>query len=106
MKKKLIGVLLILVLSTQIFPVDGLRFWSQIMQSNDEISTSVLLTIEEEEVEQIQFKLKNIDSSKAHFYERVTNVSTAQAVYKIISHIGEVIDRNDPILIPPPNPTV
>lgn len=105
MKKRLIGVLLILVLSTQIFPVDGLRFWSQIMQSTDEISTSVLLTIEDEEVEQIQFKLKNIDSSKAHFYERVSNVSNAQAVYKIIAHIGEVIDRNDPILIPPPNPT-
>jgi hypothetical protein len=106
MKKRLIGILLILVLATQIFPVDGLRFWSQIMQSTDEISTSVLLTIEEEEVEQVQFKLKNIDSSKAHFYERITNVSNVQAVYKTISHIGKVIDRNDPILIPPPNPTI
>ena len=106
MKKRLIGLILTLVLATQIFPVDGLRFWSQIMQSTDEISTSVLLTIEEEEVEQIQFKLKNIDSSKAHFYERIINVSNAQAVYKTISHIGEVIDRNDPILIPPPNPAI
>jgi len=106
MKKRLIGILLILVLSTQIFPVDGLRFWSQIMQSNDEISTSVLLIIEEEEVEHIHFKLKNIDSSKAHFYERITSESTVQAVYKTISHIGEVIDRNDPILIPPPNPRI
>ncbi len=106
MKKKLIGILLILVVATQIFPVDGLRFWSQIMQSTDEISTNVLLTIEEEEVEQIQFKLKNIDASKVHFYERLSNVSNGQAVYKIISHIGEVIDRNDPILIPPPNPTI
>jgi len=105
MKKKLIGILLIMVVATQIFPVDGLRFWSQIMQSNDEITTSTMLTVEEEEVEEIQFKLKNIDSSKGHFYERFTDISMNQMNYANIAHLGSVIDRNDPILIPPPNPT-
>ncbi len=105
MKKKLIGILLMMVVATQIFPVDGLRFWSQIMQSNDEISSSTMLTIEEEEVEEIQFKLKNVDSSKSYFYERLTVTALNQINYAIIAHLGSVIDRNDPILIPPPNPT-
>lgn len=106
MNKKWIGLFLLLVLTTQVFPVAGLRFWSNLLQAEDQVSSSTLLVIEEEEVEQVQFKLKNIDSNQAHFYERLTQLSLAQANYMTVPELGNVIDRNDPILIPPPNPLV
>jgi hypothetical protein len=105
MKKRLIGIFLTLVVGTQVFPVDGLRFWSNLIQSKGHTTTATLLAFEEEEVEEIQFKLKTIESSKAYFYERFTDLSLNQITYGIVAHLGCVIDRNDPILIPPPNPT-
>lgn len=105
MKKRLIGILLTLVIATQVFPVDGIRFWSNLMQSSDHNTTSASLALEEEEVEEVQFKLKNIESSKVHFYERFIDLSLNQIKYGIVVQLGNVIDRNDPILIPPPNPT-
>ena len=50
--------ILTLVVATQVFPVDGLRFWSNLVQSNTQASTTTLLALEEEEVEEIQFKVK------------------------------------------------
>ncbi len=69
MQKKWIGCLLLLVLTTQVFPVDGIRFWSNLLQSNTQTSTAVLFTMEEEEVEEIQFKLKNVDSNHSLYFE-------------------------------------
>lgn len=106
MKKRLIGYLLTLIVAIQVFPVDGFRFWSQILESNEEVMSSNLLTVEEEELEDLHFKLKRIESNKTHFYDRQINVLISQVVYSMVFHIGDVIDRNDPILIPPPNPLV
>lgn len=106
MKKRLIGIILTLVIAAQVFPVDGIRFWSNLMQSSDHNTTSVFLAIEEEELEAFQFKLKNIDSNKSHFYERFIDLSLNQITYGIVVQLGNIIDRNDPILIPPPNPLV
>ena len=58
MKKRIIGILLTLVVATQVFPVDGLRFWSNLVQSNTQATTASILALEEEEVEEIQFKVK------------------------------------------------
>lgn len=106
MNKKCLGLFFLLIVATQVFPVEGLRFWSNIIQAEDQVTTSTLLVIEEEEVEEIQFKLKQIDSNQAHFYERLTHLSFGQAVYTIVPQLGHVIDRNDPIIIPPPNQLV
>jgi hypothetical protein len=106
MKKRIIGILLTLVVATQVFPVDGFRFWSNLVQSNTQATTASILALEEEEVEEIQFKVKNIESSKAHFYDRFNDIALNQITYGIVAHLGCVIDRNDPIFIPPPNTVI
>jgi hypothetical protein len=105
MQKKWIGCLLLLVLTTQVFPVDGIRFWSNLLQSNTQTSTAVLYTMEEEEVEEIQFKLKNVDSNHSLYFESQASLRSKQAVHAIVSKMGKAIDRNEPILVPPPNQT-
>ena len=105
MQKKWIGCLLLLVLTTQVFPVDGIRFWSNLLQSNTQTSTAVLFTMEEEEVEEIQFKLKNVDSNHSLYFESQASLRSKQAVHAIVSKMGKAIDRNEPILVPPPNQT-
>lgn len=103
MPKKWIGYLLLLVLTTQVFPVDGIRFWSNLLQSNTQTSAPILLAMEEEEVEEIQFKLKNVDSNHSLYFESQASLRSKQAVHAIISKMGKAIDRNQPILVPPPN---
>ena len=103
MQKKWIGFILLLVLTTQVFPVDGIRFWSNLLQSNTQTSTAVLFTMEEEEVEEIQFKLKNVDSNHSLYFESQASLRSKQAVHAIVSKMGNAIDRNQPILVPPPN---
>jgi hypothetical protein len=106
MKKRIIGILLTLVVATQVFPVDGFRFWSNVFQYKGEVTAVHLMTLGDEEVEEIQFKFKNIESSKAHFYDRFNYISLNQITYGIVAHLGKVIDRNSPILIPPPNTVI
>lgn len=106
MKKRLIGYVLLLVLITQVFPVDGMRFWTMLIQGKAQTSAAALVTLEEEEVEEIQFKLKTIESNHPLYFETRASILTNQAVHSIITKMGETIDRNDPILIPPPNPSV
>lgn len=106
MKKRLIGILLTLVVATQIFPVEGLRFWSNLIQSNGQGSTATLLAFEEEEVEEIQFKVKNMESNHSMYFESEIASMILASNYPIITHLGTVIDRNNPILIPPPNTVV
>ncbi len=106
MKKSLIGYLLLLVLSTQVFPVDGIQFWAKLIQGKAQNSTAALLALEEEEVEQIQFKLKNIESNHSLYFESQAGILSNQAVHSIIATMGKAVDRNEPILIPPPNPSV
>ena len=103
MKKRFIGILLTLVVATQIFPVEGLRFWSNLMHSNGHTTTASLLALEEEEVEEIQFKVKNLESHHSMYFESQTASIILASNYPIITHLGSVIDRNNPILIPPPN---
>jgi hypothetical protein len=105
MKKRLIGILLTLVVATQVFPVEGLRFWSNLMQSKGHTTSATLLALEEEEVEEIQFKVKNMESNHSMYFESQTASLLVTSNYPIITHLGSVIDRNNPILIPPPNPT-
>ncbi len=76
------------------------------MQGKAQISASALMAIEEEEVEEIQFKLKNMESNHSMFFESHIGLVIDQVEYSIVSHLGTAIDRNDPIFIPPPNPTV
>jgi hypothetical protein len=106
MKKRLIGYFLLIVLATQVFPADGVHFWTKLIQGEEPITASSILAIEEEEVEQIQFKLKNIESNHSLYFETQNGIQLDQLVYSIISKMGKAIDRNDPILIPPPNPSV
>lgn len=106
MKKRLIGYVLLVVLTTQVFPVDGLRFWTKLIQGKAQNSTAALLALEEEEVEQIQFKLKNIESNHSLYFESQVRVLSDQAAHSIIATMGKAVDRNDPILTPPPNPSV
>jgi hypothetical protein len=106
MKKRIIGILLTLVVATQVFPVDGFRFWSNLVQYKGEVTAVHLMTLGDEEVEEIQFKFKIIESSKAHFYDRFNYLSLNQITYGIVAHLGCVIDRNDPIFIPPPNTVI
>lgn len=107
MKKRLIGILLLFILSTQVFPVDGLRFWSNIFHTNDQIaSTNNILFCEEEEVDHVHFKLKNIESKHSLYFENQVGFLSNKAEHLIVSHMGKAIDRNFPILIPPPNETL
>ena len=106
MKKRIIGILLTLVVATQVFPVDGFRFWSNLVQSNVQSSTTTLLALEEEEVEEIQFKVKNMESNHSMYFESQTASMLLAANYPIMTHLGAVIDRNSPILIPPPNTVI
>lgn len=106
MKKSLIGYFLLLVLASQVFPADGYQFWTKLIQGNAQTSTSALLALEEEEVEQIQFKLKHIESHHSLYLESQPGILSKQAVHSIISKMGKAIDRNEPILIPPPNAAV
>ena len=106
MKKRIIGMILTLVVATQVFPVDGFRFWSNLVQSNVQSSTTTLLALEEEEVEEIQFKVKNMESNHSMYFESQTASMLLAANYPIMTHLGAVIDRNSPILIPPPNTVI
>ena len=106
MKKRIIGIILTLVVATQVFPVDGLRFWSNIVQSNDQAITATILALEEEEVEEIQFKVKNMESNHSMYFESQMASMLLSAKYPIFAHLGKVIDRNSPILIPPPNTVI
>lgn len=103
MKKRIIGILLTLVLATQVFPVDGIRFWSNLVQSKAQATTAIILAIEDEEVEEIQFKVKNMESNHSMYFENQMASMLLSANYPIMTHLGAVIDRNNPILIPPPN---
>jgi hypothetical protein len=106
MKKRIIGILLTLVVATQVFPVDGLRFWSNLVQSNTQATTASILALEEEEVEEIQFKVKNMESNHSMYFENQIASTLLSAKYPIMTHFGAVIDRNNPILIPPPNTAI
>lgn len=106
MRKNWIGLFLLLIVSSQVFPVEGIRFWTRLIQSYEAISTASLQVVEEEEVEQIQFKLKNIESNQSHYFEGQNGIYSDQVAYAIICKMGETIDRNEPIHIPPPNPVV
>ncbi len=106
MKKRIIGILLTLVVATQVFPVDGLRFWSNLVQSNDHSITATILALEEEEVEEIQYKVKNMESNHSMYFESQMASMLLIAKYPIFDHLGKVIDRNSPILIPPPNTVI
>ncbi len=106
MKKKIIGILLTLVVATQVFPVDGFRFWSNLVQSNTQATTASILTLEEEEVEEIQFKVKNMESNHSMYFENQIASTLLSTKYPIMTHFGAVIDRNNPILIPPPNTAI
>ncbi len=103
MKKRIIGILLTFVVATQVFPVDGIRFWSNLVQSNTQATTASILALEEEEVEEIQFKVKNMESNHSMYFESQMASMLLIANYPIMTHLGAVIDRNNPILIPPPN---
>ncbi len=103
MKKRIIGILLTLVVATQVFPVDGFRFWSNLVQSNTQVTTASVLALEEEEVEEIQFKVKNMESNHSMYFENQITSTLLIAKYPIMTHFGAVIDRNNPIIIPPPN---
>lgn len=98
--------ILTLVVATQVFPVDGFRFWSNLVQSNAQSSTTNILALEEEEVEEIQFKVKNMESNHSMYFESQTASMLMSANYPIMTHLGAVIDRNSPILIPPPNTVI
>lgn len=98
--------ILTLVVATQVFPVDGFRFWSNLVQSNAQSSTNTILALEEEEVEEIQFKVKNMESNHSMYFESQTASMLLAANYPIMTHLGAVIDRNSPILIPPPNTVI
>ena len=106
MKKRIIGILLTVVVATQVFPVDGFRFWSNLVQSNTQATTASILALEEEEVEEIQFKVKNMESNHSMYFENQIAYMLLSAKYPIIAHLGAVIDRNNPILIPPPNTVI
>jgi len=106
MKKRIIGIILTLVVATQVFPVDGFRFWSNLVQSNTQSTTANMLALEEEEVEEIQFKVKNMESNHSMYFESQMASMLLNAKYPIIAHLGAVIDRNNPILIPPPNTVI
>jgi len=106
MKKRLIGILLTLVVATQIFPVEGLRFWVNLIETNGHSSTATLLALEEEEVEEIQLKVKNMESNHSMYFESQIASMIVASNYPIITHLGSVIDRNNPILIPPPNTVI
>ena len=103
MKKRIIGILLTLVVATQVFPVDGFRFWFNLVQFNTQSTTATILALEEEEVEEIQFKVKNMESNHSMYFESQMASILLNANYPILTHLGAVIDRNNPILIPPPN---
>jgi hypothetical protein len=64
------------------------------------------LALEEEEVEEIQFKVKNMESNHSMFFENQIASTLLSAKYPIMTHFGAVIDRNNPILIPPPNTAI
>jgi hypothetical protein len=106
MKKRIIGMILTLVVVTQVFPVDGFRFWSNIVQSNTQVTTASIFALEEEEVEEIQFKVKNMESNHSMYFESQMASMLLSANYPIMTHLGAVIDRNNPILIPPPNTVI
>jgi hypothetical protein len=106
MKKRIIGILLTLVVATQVFPVDGFRFWSNLIQFNTQATTASILALEEEEVEEIQFKVKNMESNHSMYFENQMVSMLLSAKYPIMTHFGAVIDRNNPILIPPPNTVI
>jgi hypothetical protein len=106
MKKRIIGILLTLVVATQVFPVDGFRFWSNLVQSNTQSTAATILSLEEEEVEEIQFKVKNMESNHSMYFESQMTSMLTSANYPIMTHLGAVIDRNSPILIPPPNTVI
>lgn len=98
--------ILTLVVATQVFPVDGIRFWSNLVQSKAQATTVIILALEEEEVEEIQFKIKNMESNHSMYFESQMASMLLSANYPIMTHLGAVIDRNNPILIPPPNPVI
>jgi len=106
MKKRIIGILLTLVVATQVFPVDGFRFWSNLVQSNTQATTASILALEEEEVEEIQFKVKNMESNHSMYFENQIASTLLSAKYPIMTHFGVVIDMNNPIIIPPPNTVI
>lgn len=103
MKKQLFVTILLFVAATQIFPVQGVRFWYNILQQEQQIDAPLAQIIEEEQLDELESKDKKVESSHSYFLEYGIFIAHLKSPNRVIVSLGQIIDRNEPILIPPPN---
>jgi len=103
MRKQFFATLFLLILSVQVFPVQGFEFWQDLIKGQSQENASMTQILDEEEVETLDFKIKKAESSHSFFFEFSSLSDPLQSPKWIIRSLGNIIDRNDPILIPPPN---
>lgn len=104
MRKKALAIFFLLILSFQVFPIKGFQsLYNELVGASQEDSAFLQMTPEEEQVEEIGVKFANAENYHAHYFEMDVFLCFSGMSQQAILSIGETLDRNDPILIPPPN---
>ncbi len=105
MRKQFFASLFLLILALQVFPVQGFYFWKQLINGKAQTNVPIAQVLEEEEedVESLAFKIKMAESSHSYFLEFSTLELVSKSPKWLALSLGNIMDRNDPILIPPPN---
>ena len=103
MRKQFFASLFLLILAVQIFPVQGFEFWHELIKGKSQANATMSQMLDEEEVETLAFKIKKAESSHSFFFEFTTLAAPLQSPKWFTLSLGNIMDRTDPILIPPPN---
>ena len=103
MRRQLFATLFIFIIGTQVFPVQGFQVWYNLLKLENTIESPTLQVIEEETLEENELKLKEPSISISNCYEIQSFLKYSNNRIRLVLSLGNISDRSDPVLIPPPN---
>ncbi len=103
MRRQLFATLFIFIIGTQIFPIQGFKVWYNLLKLENAIESPNLQAIEEESLEENDLKLKEPSTSISNCYEIQSFLKYSNNRIWVVLTLGNLSDRSNPILIPPPN---
>jgi hypothetical protein len=103
MKQRFFATLFIIIIGTQVFPYQGCQFWYNLIKYKDTIEAPLVQVIQEERFEEHVIKIKQPNSNLTNYCEFQALLTTTNNRIRVILSLGELLDRSDPLLIPPPN---
>lgn len=106
MSQRVIAILFLFIIGTQVFPFQGFQFWYNLIKFEDTIEAPMVQVIQEERFEQHAIKLKQPSNSFTHNLQFQALLISTKNRIRVILSLGSLSDRSDPILIPPPNRSV